>query len=211
MRNDQRNATLDSALRDAEERYVAANPHSRRARRARRPVHAGREHAHGAPLLAVSARLQPRRRGALWDLDGHVYKDFLGEYSAGLYGHSHPIVMAAAQRAIATASSSAGGIPTRSSSRRRSARAFPRSSASASPIPGRKPISWRSRRRGAGTGRDRILGFEGAYHGGVLKFGAASPVNAPFDIVLARYNDTEHALSVIEQHAARSAPSWSSR
>ena len=29
MRNDHRNATLDTALRDAEEKYVAANPRSR--------------------------------------------------------------------------------------------------------------------------------------------------------------------------------------
>src|SRR5258705_3713577 len=33
------------------------------------------------------------QRGAgcrLWDVDGHEYIDFLVEYTAGLYGHSHP-------------------------------------------------------------------------------------------------------------------------
>jgi len=91
MRNDQRNATLDSALRDAEERYVAANPHSRALDERAARFMPGREHAHGG---STSRRFRSPSAAAkgrgLWDLDGHVYKDFLGEYSAGLYGHSHP-------------------------------------------------------------------------------------------------------------------------
>ena len=31
----------------------------------------------------------------LWDADGHEYTDFLGEFTAGLYGHSHPVIRAA--------------------------------------------------------------------------------------------------------------------
>jgi len=33
-------------------------------------------------------------------VDGHEYLDFLGEYSAGLYGHSHPVIRAAIDRAL---------------------------------------------------------------------------------------------------------------
>ncbi|MBT6428390.1 MAG: aminotransferase class III-fold pyridoxal phosphate-dependent enzyme, partial [Rhodospirillaceae bacterium] len=36
----------------------------------------------------------------LWDLDGHEYIDFLGEYTAGLYGHSNPIIRAAIDKAL---------------------------------------------------------------------------------------------------------------
>src|SRR5437899_5246768 len=28
----------------------------------------------------------------LWDADGHEYIDVLGEYTAGIYGHSHPVI-----------------------------------------------------------------------------------------------------------------------
>ena len=36
----------------------------------------------------------------LRDADGHEYLDFLGEYTAGIYGHSHPRIRAAIDRAL---------------------------------------------------------------------------------------------------------------
>jgi len=36
----------------------------------------------------------------LWDADGHEYIDVLGEYTAGIYGHSHPVIRAAIDRAL---------------------------------------------------------------------------------------------------------------
>ena len=40
------------------------------------------------------------------------------------------------------------------------------------------------------TGRDRVLAFHGGYHGALLTFAAGpSPVNAPYDVLLAPYND----------------------
>ena len=43
-----------------------------------------------------------RGEGArIWDADGHEYLDFLGEYTAGLYGHSHPAIQAAIREALA--------------------------------------------------------------------------------------------------------------
>ena len=35
------------------------------------------------------------------DADGHEYLDFLGEYTAGLYGHSHPVIVDAIGSALA--------------------------------------------------------------------------------------------------------------
>ncbi len=40
------------------------------------------------------------RGNRLVDIDGFEYLDLLGEYSAGLYGHTHPILQAAMKRAI---------------------------------------------------------------------------------------------------------------
>jgi glutamate-1-semialdehyde 2,1-aminomutase len=51
------------------------------------------------------------------------------------------------------------------------------------------------------TGRKKILVFEGAYHGGVLAFSTPpNPLNVPFDVVFAPYNDIERAREVIHAH-----------
>ncbi len=56
------------------------------------------------------------------------------------------------------------------------------------------------------TGRRRILAFTGAYHGAVFTFaGGGSRINAPFDFVLAPYNDTDATLALIELHGAELA------
>jgi len=53
------------------------------------------------------------------------------------------------------------------------------------------------------TGRDRVLVFRGGYHGGLLTFAAGpSPVNAPYDVLLAGYNDTAAAQALLREHAA---------
>jgi glutamate-1-semialdehyde 2,1-aminomutase len=51
------------------------------------------------------------------------------------------------------------------------------------------------------TGRERVMVFSGAYHGGVLSFAHGGiPINAPFPYVVAPYNDTAAALGLIERH-----------
>ena len=87
-----RNITLEDALREAEERYVAANPksHARHVDAARHlPGGNTRSILFYPPFPVTMVRGEGAR---LFDLDGHAYLDFLGEYTAGLYGHSHPVI-----------------------------------------------------------------------------------------------------------------------
>ncbi len=50
------------------------------------------------------------------------------------------------------------------------------------------------------TGRKKILVFNDAYHGGVIKFpNGGSVLNVPFDFVLADYNDIEGTAGLIRQ------------
>ena len=89
-----------------------------------------------------------RGEGArLVDADGHEYLDFLGEFTAGLYGHSHPVIVAGDPRALDDGF--VFGAPNRyeSGSPRRSASGSPRSNwcASATRAPSRR--CWRSRSR----------------------------------------------------------------
>jgi glutamate-1-semialdehyde 2,1-aminomutase len=50
------------------------------------------------------------------------------------------------------------------------------------------------------TGREKVLAFNDAYHGGVVKFlGGPSAFNVPFDFVLSDYNDTDGTSELIDQ------------
>ncbi len=44
------------------------------------------------------------------DLDGHRYVDFLAEYTAALYGHSHPVIIHALSEAMANGLKMRSGI-----------------------------------------------------------------------------------------------------
>src|SRR5207253_10396350 len=93
-------ADLKTLVAAAERRYVERNPESRRLHEARAKVMPGGNtrtviHVEPFPLTIV------RGEGAsITDADGHAYVDFLGEYTAGLYGHSHPQIREAIRRAL---------------------------------------------------------------------------------------------------------------
>jgi glutamate-1-semialdehyde 2,1-aminomutase len=178
--------TVDEAI----ESYVARNPESRRLHEARARVMPGgntRSVLHVPPFPLTILRAEGAR---IWDADGHEYLDFLGEYTAGLYGHSHPVIVAAIQEALADGI--VLGAPNRYEL------------ALAEAICGRFPSIELLRFCNSGTeanvmalslaravtGRSKVVVFEGGYHGGVLSFAhGGSPVNAPFDFVVAQYND----------------------
>jgi glutamate-1-semialdehyde 2,1-aminomutase len=40
----------------------------------------------------------------LWDADGHEYRDFIAEFSAGIFGHSNPVIRSAIDVAMTAAS-----------------------------------------------------------------------------------------------------------
>jgi glutamate-1-semialdehyde 2,1-aminomutase len=138
----------------------------------------------------------------LEDVDGHEYVDLLGEYSAGLYGHSHPVVTRAMADALGEGISRgahtryevdlAEVICARFASIERVR--FTNSGTEAN-------LMALSAAR-AFTGRDRILVFRGGYHGGLLTFkDGPSPVNAPYDVLLAEYNDVAAARALLREHA----------
>ena len=86
--------STQKAYAEAEARYTAANPASRAAHEAATSLPGGNTRSvlywEPYPLCIDSAEGY-----ALHDVDGHSYVDLLGEYSAGLYGHSHPTLLAA--------------------------------------------------------------------------------------------------------------------
>jgi glutamate-1-semialdehyde 2,1-aminomutase len=149
----------------------------------------------------------PLRIARAWDAivedaDGHQYVDLLGEYSAGLYGHSNQIVIDAMIGALREGVSRgahtryevdlAAAVCERFASIERVR--FTNSGTEAN-------LMALSAAR-AYTGRDRIMAFRGGYHGGLLTFTTGqSPVNAPYDVVLAEYNDAA-ATRLVRAHAS---------
>ncbi|HUA76525.1 MAG TPA: aminotransferase class III-fold pyridoxal phosphate-dependent enzyme [Acetobacteraceae bacterium] len=196
------NADLDSALAETREAYVARNPKSfARFLEATAVMPGGntRSVLFYAPFPVALARGEG---AALWDLDGARYIDFLGEYTAGIYGHSHPVIRRAVEAALD------GGINLGGHNllEARFARAvterfglervrFTNSGTEANLM----AVATAA----AVTGRRKVMAFRGGYHGGVFTFsGNGSPVNAPYDFVLVRYNDTEGAIAAIEEEAS---------
>ncbi|MBW4091679.1 MAG: aminotransferase class III-fold pyridoxal phosphate-dependent enzyme [Proteobacteria bacterium] len=196
------NTDIDTALAEVRQAYTVRNPRSR-ARftdaTASMPGGNTRTVLHYDPFPLAMARGEGCR---LWDLDGAEYVDFLGEYTAGLYGHSHPIIRAAIDRALdrglsfgasnATEAGFAAAVCARFGLDRVR---FTNSGTEANLMALVTAC--------AVTGRRGVLAFGGGYHGGVLTFaGGGSPINAPFDFVVAPYNDIEATLALIDRHGA---------
>ena len=94
------NSTIESALAETKERFVARHPGSLAAHVEAAAVMPGgntRTTLFYAPFPVVMAKGEGCR---LTDVDGHEYVDFLGEYTAGLYGHNHPAIRAAIDGAL---------------------------------------------------------------------------------------------------------------
>jgi glutamate-1-semialdehyde 2,1-aminomutase len=193
--------TLSSALEAARERYAEANPESRRLHQdASRHLPGGNTRTvlfHSPfPLRFVHGE-GPRLR----DADGHEYVDFLSEYTAGVYGHSHPVIRRAVEEALDFGLNIGGHSPLELRFAEAVRARFPNLELVRFTNSGTEANLMAITAARAFTRRDKVMVFEGAYHGGVLYFRhGGSPVNAPFPFVLAPYNDTAAALELIERN-----------
>ena len=189
---------LKLAIENARKRYAAANPLSEAAEEnALQYLPGGNTrsvlHFEPFPLTMVSGD------GAeLTDLDDHRYADFVGEYSAGLFGHSDPRIKAAIHEALDAGV--AMGAPMK----------YERVLAAL--LCERYPALEQVRFCNSGTeanlmalttacavtGRDKILAFRESYHGGIIKFpGGRCELNVPYNFVLADYNDVAGTAALI--------------
>lgn len=194
---------LDHALFQAVETYRARNPRSAALlAEAEKSLPGGNTRSvlfHG-PFPLSMARGQGCR---VWDADGHAYIDALGEFTAGLYGHSHPVIMEAIKQALA------GGINLSSHTAREGLlaqeirRRFPSMELLRFANSGTEANLLALAAAKAHTGRSKVIVFDGAYHGGVLTFaGGGSPMNVPHDFLLARYNDADSVRALVAAHGA---------
>jgi glutamate-1-semialdehyde 2,1-aminomutase len=192
--------SLNQAIEDARARYASANPLSMAADKAAERFLPGGNTRSVLYFEPFPLTMAAGEGAELVDLDGHRYVDFVGEYSAGLFGHSDEIIKSAVHQALDQGV--AMGAPT------------PYERELAGMLCSRFPALEQIRFCNSGTeanimamttarvitGRNKLLVFNGAYHGGVINFPAGGSVlNVPFDFVLADYNDIEGTAELIRR------------
>jgi len=191
---------LKRAIEDLHARYVAANPRSMAAdKEAEKYLPGGNTrtvlHFDPFPLTMVAGK------GAeVIDLDGHRYVDFVGEFSAGLFGHSDEVIKAAVCDALKEGV--VMGAPTLHERELAGllCKRFPGIEQVRFCNSGTEANIWALTAARLMTGRKKIIVFRGAYHGGVIKFpDGHSALNVPFDYVLAEFNDLAGTEAIIRK------------
>ncbi|HVC55067.1 MAG TPA: aminotransferase class III-fold pyridoxal phosphate-dependent enzyme [Stellaceae bacterium] len=184
------NSSVAAALAEAQEHYRARNPQSL-AYHAEACAALPGGNTRSAIFVEPFPLTMVRGEGAhLWDADGHEYVDFLSEFTAGLYGHSHPLI----RQAIDQALDGGWNLGAHGAAEARFAQAIRARFASIELVrftnSGTEANLMAVAAARALTGRNKVLVFQGGYHGGVFYFrGQGSKVNAPFEFVVAEYND----------------------
>jgi glutamate-1-semialdehyde 2,1-aminomutase len=196
-------ARLAAALAAATDEYARRNPRS-----AEMAAAAARHLPGGSTRSSIWYAPFPLRmvRGEdcrLFDADGHEYVDFLGEFSAGIYGHS----AAAVREAIAGALAEGLSLSAHNRWEGRLAALICERFASMELVrftnSGTEANLLAIAAAHGATGRRTVLVFEGGYHGSVLSFlPGGEGIRVPHDFVIGRYNDAEGGRALIEQHAA---------
>ncbi len=154
------------------------------------------------------------RRGAgaqLFDVDDKAYVDYVGSWGAAVLGHAHPAVVAAVKRAVEDGLGF--GAPTEIETRMAETlcRLVPSLEMVRMVNSGTEATMSAIRLARAHTGRDKILKFEGCYHGhgdsllvkagsGALTLGVPSSPGVPLALaehtITVPYNDLERVEEV---------------
>ena len=155
----------------------------------------------------------------LWDVDGKEYIDYVGGAGALILGHSHPAVVEASRRRMALGGHVFGSLSAPAIQlARRLCRDIPCAEKIAYATTGSEATAYAMRLARAFTGRDKILKFEGAYHGNhdyalvstfpretghypaAVADSAGQPGATLSTMLVAPYNDLQAAGKIIAEH-----------
>ena len=122
----------------------------------------------GSYALADDIRLifSHGKGSRMWDVDGHEYIDYVGGAGALILGHSHPSVIEAATIQLGRGAHMFGSLNDIAVQLAdRLVRDIPCAEKIAYATTGSEATAYAMRLARAYTGRDKVLKFEGAYHG----------------------------------------------
>ncbi len=178
----------------------------------------------GSSVFSPAPVVLERGRGTqVWDLDGNQYTDFMMSFGALIHGHAHPAIVKAASEALAQGSHFASSTPAELAAAERFCRMVPSAEAVRFCNTGTEATMLALRLARAHTGRNKLLKFEGHYHGwydpyllnahshppgklGTPQAPARIPDSAGIparvfdDVVLAPWNDFEQLERVMGEH-----------
>jgi len=150
----------------------------------------------------------------LWDADGRRYIDYVGSWGPMIAGHNHPQVRAAVERAVRDGLSFGTPCPAEVTMAETIARLVPSMQMLRMVNSGTEATMAAIRVARGFTGRDKVLKFEGCYHGhgdaflvkagsGALTFGVPTSPGVPkalADLTLTLpYNDLDAAQELFAQ------------
>jgi len=136
------------------------------------------------------------------DADGLEYVNLLGEYTAGLFGHNHPVIRQAIEDALDQGLNLSGHNPDEIKLAELVCARFPSIDKVRFTNSGTEANLLAISSACYLTKRKKVLVFEGGYHGGLLYFkDGGMPINAPFEYVVASFNDLASTAEQIQKHA----------
>jgi glutamate-1-semialdehyde 2,1-aminomutase len=196
------NADAATALTEAKAHYAAAHPRSRVVNE-RAAAHLPGGNTRTGVFVDPFPVAWARGEGAyLFDEDGHRVTDFLGEASAGIYGHNHPVIRRAIETQLDLGWNYGGHTALEGELAALLAERFPSLERVRFCNSGTEANMFAVQTARVMTGRPAVLGFAGCYHGGLLTFTSAdTPLNVPIPTVIAPYNNADQTAALIDAHA----------
>jgi glutamate-1-semialdehyde 2,1-aminomutase len=135
------------------------------------------------------------------DVDGFEYVDLLGEYTAGLYGHSNDTILSAVREVLDHGLSLGAHNTYEARFAAAITERFPSIQLIRFTNSGTEANLMAVSLARVVTERPDIAVAVGGYHGGLMYFGGGgSPINAPFGTVLLHYNDIDQSRSALRSH-----------
>ena len=198
-----RNSSLDDAVAEARESFAAARPETK-------SVHEQAcRHLPGGNTRTVlyhgpfPIRVKSGAGAHIEDVDGHRYLNLLGEYTAGVFGHSHPVIREAISAALEGGMNFGAHNLAEARLGQLLAERFPAIERVRFTNSGTEANLMAVSMARHHTGRDKVMVMGGGYHGALLYFaGNGSPINAPFPYVEGRYNDIDATRALLREHGS---------
>jgi glutamate-1-semialdehyde 2,1-aminomutase len=166
--------------------------------------------------IGISPTFIDRARGSrIWDVDGNEYIDYVGSWGPMILGHAHPRIVAALKRMVPKGTSFGAPTPLEIELALRVKKAFPSIELVRMVSSGTEAVMSAIRVARGYTGRDKILKFEGCYHGhgdsllvkagsGATTLGIPDSLGVPEDLakhtLTASYNDLDDVRRVVSQY-----------
>lgn len=192
---------VQQELEQAWERYRQANPRSRAHHAQASQVMPGgntRTVLFSDPFPITLASGEGCR---VTSLDGHTYLDVLGEFTAGLYGHSDPVLRQAVLEAMDGGWVRGGHIQQEETLARLICDRFPSIDRVRFTNSGTEANLYAICTARELSKKNKVMVFEGGYHGGVFMFGSKpGSLTVPFEFVRAPYNDWSGTLALLDAH-----------